>query len=288
MAKLLLAAVAVPAAVAMSRVNPLSKKWQVDPAHGPVHESEWGHPEEKDGWYLAHNALRDEVQDMKDVLKHLKNRKLLPWEKESIATWWAAHLATIHAHHHSEDEIFTPFIETRVKYPRKLTTDHVGLVAQLNKMDALIRGGFNTATKLRAEWSTYERILKPHLREEELVGLPLLRAYFTPADVKPQVDKIIAKDPPLALGGFIRSMGGEGPARDFMAQEGIPFFVWYLVFKPGYQDYMAKVYCHIEALLSGTPPPPPPMDFTPLLKLLCLAGVAYGAYHYYTKKTKAS
>lgn len=285
MAKVLLA-VALPAAVGMSRVNPFSKKWQADPAHDPIHESEWEHPEEKDGWYQAHNALRHEVQDMKGVLKHLKNRKLLAWEKESISTWWAAHLEIIHAHHHSEDEIFTPFIETRVKYPKKLTTDHVGLVAQLDKIDALIRGGFDTAAQLRAEWGTYERILKPHLREEELIGLPLLRAYFTPAEVKPEVDKIIAKDPPLALGSFIRTMGGEGPTRDFMAQEGIPFFVWYIAFKPGYQDYMNKVYCHIEALLSGTPPPAPPMDFTPLLKLLCLAGAAYGAYRYYAKKAK--
>lgn len=55
------------------------------------------------------------------------------------------------------------------------------------------------------------------------------------------------------------------------------------------QDYMNKVYCHIEALLSGTPPPAPPMDFTPLLKLLCLAGAAYGAYRYYgAKKAKTA
>jgi len=289
MAKLLLTAVALPAAVAMSRINPLDKKWQLDPAHGPIFESEWKHPEKKDGWYHAHNALRYEVEQMKRVLKHLKNRKLLAWEKNSIATWWAAHSESIHAHHHSEDEIMTPFIETRVKYPRKLTTDHTGLVAQLDKIDALIRGGIDTATQLRAEWGTYERILKPHLREEECVGLPLLRAYFTPAEVKPKIDQIIDKDPPLALGSFIFAMGGEAPLKEFMAQEGIPFFVWYIVFKPGWQDYIHKVACHIDALLSGTPPPPPPMDFTPLLKLLGLAGAAYGAYRFYcAKKAKTA
>jgi len=258
----------------MSRVNPTSRKYQLTEEFGPDKEKEWAYPEHQDGWMHAHNSLRHEISDMKAVLAKLKGRKLEAWEVASITAWWKSHLVCIHAHHKNEDDIFTPFLSTRIKYPDKLTTAHVALVEMLDEMDAYIMGGFETASTLRAKWSKYESFMKPHLREEELVGLPLARAYFTPAEIAPKVQEIIAKEPPIGMGSFIRTMGGEAGIKAFMAQEGIPFFVWHIQFKGAYNKYLNEVYVHIEALLSGMPPPPPPTDFTPLLAIAAVCGVA--------------
>ena len=40
-------------------------------------------------------------------------------------------------------------------------------------------------------WRRYKAIMFPHLHEEEQVSLPLMRAYFTPAEVAPMVQRIL-------------------------------------------------------------------------------------------------
>ena len=41
---------------------------------------------------------------------------------------------------------------------------------------------------------------------------------------------------------------------EFMPQEGIPFFVWYLDFKGKYEHYITEVKSQIDGLMSGEPP----------------------------------
>ena len=88
-------------------------------------------------------------------------------------------------------------------------------------------------------------------RQEEEIGLPLLRAYFAPEEVAPKTQEIINQTAPHILGGFFYHLDAEGGSKgainQFMAQEGIPFFVYYIAFSPMRQKYFDTTQVHIDA-----------------------------------------
>lgn len=156
----------------------------------------------------------------------------------------------------NEDDIFVPEIRKFFNYPEKLETDHVGLVKKLNAVDAKVKAlkAGDMVDDVLNEWIEYERMMRPHLQEEEDVGLPLLRAYMTQKDVAPIIQKLIAKSPPIETGSMIHFMGVERFRKEFMPQEGIPCFVWFLGFKCKYKTFLKIYWQHIEALKSGVEP----------------------------------
>ena len=98
-------------------------------------------------------------------------------------------------------------------------------------------------------------------RQEEEIGLPLLRAYFAPEEVAPKTQEIINQTAPHILGGFFYHLDAEGGSKgainQFMAQEGIPFFVWYIDFKGKRNLYRAQFETAVQALLTGVAPVKP-------------------------------
>ena len=56
---------------------------------------------------------------------------------------------------------------------------------------------------------------------------------------------------------FVYFMGEQQFREGFMAQEGIPFFVWHIDFSAKYAYYASEVVPQIDALKSGAPPPAP-------------------------------
>jgi len=135
-------------------------------------------------------------------------------------------------------------------------------------------------------------MMLPHLHEEEAVALPLLRAYFTPAEVGKLVQDILGNAPPVALGSFLYFMGGTRQAcAKFMENEGIPFFVWYIAFKGHLQVYHERMGRHHDALLSGVPPVasgPSALGLVITLGLVAATVVAtrrLRRYHIFLKRT---
>ena len=237
--------------------------YQKDAAFPPDKLALWKHPMDEDGWVHAHNSLRGEIGVMREVLTKLASAKRDPaeWQVLSLQTWWAGHLAHVHDHHSIEDHTYTPYLLTRIHLPAKLTTDHVALVELLDTLDAQFAAlsDAKSLRRLRNKWGSYQRAMLPHLREEEAIGLPLLRAFFAPSEFAKIVEGVISTAPPISIGSFVYWMGGsrESTAK-FMSNEGIPFFVWYLAFKPALDTYCDEMVKHTDALQSGVPPPPTP------------------------------
>mmetsp|Transcript_3973 Transcript_3973/g.10008 ORF Transcript_3973/g.10008 Transcript_3973/m.10008 type:complete len:256 (+) Transcript_3973:32-799(+) len=225
-------------------------------------EGEWKYPMDNDGWMHSHNSIRAEVAIFEEALgKVIARGDVLQWEVDAIKAFWAHHSHHVHTHHASEEEIMNPFLKTRIKLPEKLETDHEDVVSALKKAtglaEALAEGDKGAVEALAATVTEYRDILLPHLKEEEEQGLPLMRAFFTPAEVAPKVQEIIKKQSPLDMGAFIHTMGRDAFRKGFMAQEGIPFFVWHIQFKGQLREYQAKIVTATEALVSGTKPEPP-------------------------------
>ena len=108
-----------------------------------------------------------------------------------------------------------------------------------------------------------------------------LPAYFAPKEMEKQVMKILANSPRLSLGSFFYHMGGTRQAcAKFMANEGIPFFVWFLEFAGHvaiYKEGMAK---YADALIAGVPPPPTPPSKKPAVVAVLFAIAAFAGALY--------
>merc|ERR1719502_920537 len=151
-----------------------------------------------------------------------------------------------------------PVLRTRINYPEKLEADHVELVAAMDDIAAAVKA-LKVGSTLDAVvplWAAYEGLMLPHLFEEEQVGLPLARAYFTPQEIDAITQQFLKKGDPVSLGSFVHTMGHKKDAKVFMRENGIPPFVWHIPGK-GFKSlrtlYRAKMQVHIDSLLAGEP-----------------------------------
>uniref|UniRef100_A0A7S3GUK7 Hemerythrin-like domain-containing protein n=1 Tax=Spumella elongata TaxID=89044 RepID=A0A7S3GUK7_9STRA len=203
------------------------------------------------------------------LIEHLGDRELEAWEVHAMRSIWDCHYEHVHDHHTNEDGIMTPSMATRINLPAKLTTDHEGLVARMEVLKVIV-SSLTNAAQLDLAWSEYQMYMLPHLFEEEQISLPLLRAFFTPAEAGAIVGKILGAGKPAVLGSFFYWFGSADPnAADtasvtdasikaattaFMAQEGIPWFVWHIEFKGYIQAYRDAMVINAAALFRGVPP----------------------------------
>jgi len=238
-------------------INWRDLRFQADPAFGPDKMELWAKiPVEHDGWVRAHNAIRHELTQFKRALDGLGEQPLCDWQVSAIKAYVTGHLVHIHEHHSNEDKVFNPAIRKRVVYPEKLEADHVQLVQMMDEIErmgkAVIVG--EPVSALARLWTEYEAMMLPHLHEEETVGLPLARAYFTPQEIGKIVESFMKDGDPVSMGGFVHVMGSKKVALGFMAEAGIPSFVWHIPgkgFKALRTLYRKKMQSHVDSLLAG-------------------------------------
>jgi len=248
-------------------------QFQADLAHPPDKNDLYKSPTSADGWVQAHNSIRGELSQMRLLIVHLGERALEPWEIAAMRAWWAAHKVHVHEHHHNEDGIVTPWLSKRVLLPERLTSDHGLISAHEGVVDALFASSFN-AKQLEGVWAQYENIMLPHLIEEEQMALPLVRAYFTPAEYKAITNKIIAASGKAPLGAFfywqaskdsnagdttgITEAGIKKCVLAFLKAEGAPAplrpLIWHLQIKSASRAYNKASARHAAALFSGKQP----------------------------------
>lgn len=245
------------------RVDATDPIYQKDPAFKPDKAGLWKNPESSDGWVHAHNAVRYEIGEMKRVIVALtaggngsSSTVLASWQVDALQAWWSGHEKHVHEHHVNEDDIFNPVMRTRIVYPDKLEADHVDLIAAMDAIAHEIRSlqPGDTLDGLRPLWLHYESLMLPHLHEEEQVGLPLARAYFTPKEIEAITAKILKNSDPVSLGSFVHVLGHKKDAKAFMSENGIPGFVWHIPgagFKALRTLYRLKMQSHIDSLLCG-------------------------------------
>lgn len=157
----------------------------------------------------AHNSLRSELSKCIEAVtaRRKRNGVLQAWEIQCLQMAWNAHCVHTHAHHENEDDLMVPFLKTRVHYPKQCETDHQALIDGLEDLKATIDGLKVTGSavedqkameKILTKLKAYQALMLPHLKEEEETALPLMRAYFTSAEVAPKVQEIIGKGPKVS------------------------------------------------------------------------------------------
>jgi hemerythrin-like domain-containing protein len=245
----------------MVRIDVLDPKYQLSDQYKPDKEKQYKHPIEQDGWVIAHNALRGEIQLLRDALYAMKQRdqSLQAWEVASLQSAIDGHILHILGHHSNEDDIVVPECRKRFLYPEKLETDHEILVKKIETIKGIMLG-LDVGSKvdnLLHEWIEYQDMMLPHLLEEEEVGLPLFRSYFEPKAAAKITQKIARQASRLEMGSFVYFLGTEKFRSMFMKNEGIPDFVWFIMFKRSHKIFVQQFITNVEALTSGTAPTEP-------------------------------
>lgn len=71
---------------------------------------------------------------------------------------------------------------------------------------------------LLSTWIDYDDSMRPHLLYEEEIGLPLMRAYFTPKEIEKIVKELIKRSPTHEMGSIIHFLGPDKVRNQFMPQ----------------------------------------------------------------------
>lgn len=227
--------------------------FQASPEYAPKHEQNWKFPKEQDGWFHAHNSIRAELAAIKDCLAILTKNPITSSQVAAFKSMWNAHTLWIHEHHTTEDKLLAPWIASRVKLPEKMFAAHDDLETLISKMTEQVDtlGPGSDMSIIRDLCESYESMMLPHLHEEEAVAVPLMRAYFSQAEASKKVAAIMAKVDPRTMGNVGYWMEENDSVFSFMAQEGIPCFVYYLVFKPKINQYKTSFIIPCKAIREG-------------------------------------
>ena len=225
----------------------------------PDKEALWKYPAISDGWFRIHNTIRAEMGKFRAMLVRVSQETVMQdWQIDALKTYWKGHFQIVHTHHGHEENLFNPMLKERVELPAKLEKDHEQILKLMNGVDdevaKISSGAGSTLQPVLKAFDKYAPDMKNHLTEEENICVPLMRAYFEPKPVGEKVEKIMKKMPKIEMGSFVHHQGSQAEFQKFMAQEGVPFFVWYLEFKKCRTMYREKMETLVQRVLTGVQP----------------------------------
>lgn len=204
---------------------------------------------------LMHNAIRAEVTKFEAMLFKLGDRNLKSWEKQMIKDWWKGHYEHVLHNNKTEDEMLHPMIRTRVAVVSEFETHYEELNHLLITVDkAICNNDFKSASEITPVWHGYRTALYPHLIEEEMIMIPLLRAYFTPEEGNKKTTEIVKSMPKIALGSLLHHIpAGKEGIMTFMARMGYSWHKWYTEVHAVRTNYRESMESKLESLLLGNP-----------------------------------
>ena len=223
----------------------------------PSFESEWTFPPENDGWYGAHNSIRAELIKFDLALTAIVERNgnaLDDWRLESVKAYVAGHAEHVRGHHQNEEDLFWPWLRTKFEIKEEgVGNQHEALMEKLRAIEEMVKAlrVGDGVDGVLAEWREYRALVEPHLTFEEQNIVPLMRKHFSQKDAGKKVGEILQKAAKIELGSFFHHLKSKKTTLEFMAQEGIPWFVWHLDFKGMRTTYREKMEQHIQQILAG-------------------------------------
>mmetsp|Transcript_19814 Transcript_19814/g.29224 ORF Transcript_19814/g.29224 Transcript_19814/m.29224 type:complete len:255 (+) Transcript_19814:107-871(+) len=242
------------------RFDAQDPKWSVSNKFKPDKGESWKHPPESDGWTLSHNSLRGEMNDISAAMHALNDKypeKLPGWAVLSLIKIWKTHQEHMLSHHENEEKIVSPFMAKRCLAPAEIMgEEHGSIVDKLKKITSDIEK-LHKDVKLShiiALVEDYQTNVLHHFENEERISLLLLRAYFTPKEVKLMVLKISLLSKKVEVGSLVHYMSEDAFRSVFMKQEQIPGFVWTLTFGPKYKWFLRNMVEPLEAMKEGLEP----------------------------------
>ena len=136
---------------------------------------------------LPHELIRNALLKMEKVLSHENFIEGEDWKMRNFHEWYNKYFYYFVYHHHKiEEDIYFPFLKTKVNIPDKVENDHIDLMKRLDEIKEIENVGI-----LRDKVGELKNCMFSHLAEEEEIVPSILRDNFTEDQEKEIVDKII-------------------------------------------------------------------------------------------------
>ncbi|KAI2493476.1 Hemerythrin HHE cation binding domain [Fragilaria crotonensis] len=226
--------------------DPTEPVYQIHDKYPPVMTSTWTYGVQHDGWWIAHEALRGEVNDFQMALESLVSIPSASTVPAATAVtdhsvvviamqkWWRGHLKHMHSHHRNEDRIIKRFATQRFRWPDFVENDHQEILQRLDAIDTLVQriveigtsvasstGSDNTdrisppsdnivtcITELKSLWTDYNRVILQHLDQEEEVYRPYESIF--PSETCAKDATSVGYDGTSCRDGCYRALRGRG------------------------------------------------------------------------------
>mmetsp|Transcript_35180 Transcript_35180/g.110747 ORF Transcript_35180/g.110747 Transcript_35180/m.110747 type:complete len:205 (-) Transcript_35180:423-1037(-) len=180
-------------------------------------------------------------------------------EKEKLLEYFNTyHYRFIETHHVHEEKTFFPAMSERCEVPEKMSAEHKDLMDALHAVQASVgamcaeEGGPAEVSDALDKMVSYSGIMKPHLLEEEQVGLPLLHQHFTPKEADALVAKVVKEQEWWELPMFLRPIKGLAAKQAYCKSIlAIPTPVMFLVITPAIKRYSREIEPIINGLRAG-------------------------------------
>lgn len=196
------------------------------------------------GWVLAHRMLIADQQKLKDlasafVAQSSAGVSLTDQQRTAFKNFFCRYTESLHHHHDNEEKVAFPYLcdvkKIELSSCAKVTSDHVSISADLEKLDTMAASIAAGATPPQAEaqaladflaaFSALDATLVEHFHEEESSMLGPLRRGITPKEQAKHITRpIVGGMGALDRGQYFGKLSPE-TLKLFMRQEGIPFFV---------------------------------------------------------------
>jgi len=232
----------------------------------------------KGEWYevgllIPHEPLRIHLNAAMHLLQPATfSSEKYPWKVTNFFKWWDGYFFKfLDGHHHNEEKIFFPWVNTRAKLPEQLVHEH-GEMLMMMKGIHVMKQEFNDVKtseqhaafdeKLRTNVKTLADHLFTHLATEERVMPPMLKEHFQEKEQKATVDKIIKNqglggakvELPFIYHGMLRWAGEEWAAK-FLGN--IPGPIRYMLKNYWITDYYANNWGMLHSLSKDVKPADP-------------------------------
>jgi len=242
-----------------STFDVLDPTYQIHEKYPPNMNTTWTYGMEHDGWWIAHQALRGELDDFQATLKSLHGR-LGTKQRAAMQKWWRGHLIHMHSHHHNENKIAKKFASQRFRWPDFIEPDHDDILQRLDSINNLVDKIVNSnrpedvatnLSELTIAWTDYHCTISQHLDREEEICISLMRAYFDQNQVQGMQQRLAMMGPRVETGSIVYYLG-EQHIKMCMRVQKTPKIIeaigWMLILKPRYRFYVKTMVKQLEIL----------------------------------------
>jgi hypothetical protein len=198
-----------------STFNFLDPAYQIHEKYPPNKNNTWTYGIEHDGWWIAHQALRGELDDFQAILSSLHG-PICTKQRAAMQKWWRGHLKHMHSHHHNEDNIAKTFASQRFRWPDFIEPDHDDILQRMDSINALVVKIVNSnrpeeiathLSELKIAWTDYHCSVAEHLDREEEICISLMRAYFNQNQVQRMQQRLAMRGPRVETGAIVYYLG---------------------------------------------------------------------------------
>ena len=239
--------------------NPYDKAWQKKPEFSNDKERQWEErPISRDFWWMSQNSIRSGMKDMHAALRAVSGRfELNKWQAEVIKAAWVQHKELISSSLKNQSEVVMPFLAERINLDR-MKERSLEIQQAADRLDGRVTALKASESKkvlqtFQKAFEAYQAVILEYLGDQEEINLPLMRCYFTPAEARPVVQKLLSTMAPVEIGSLIFYAGDECWF-EFMGEEGgISCLRWFCSLKSKRDDFEIHYVQPLAFVTRGVP-----------------------------------